>query len=113
MPERIDVQMERPDGPIEGDTSMPMSIAPVAIDVPRGTSRLDETLFLALRTCATHPAGPLRAVAEVQRAIEAGDLTREEARRMAVLVSSRYAEQEGVLAERVDTVRLFLAALWH
>lgn len=73
----------------------------------------EDALSLALRTCATHPAGPLRAVAELQQLVESGQLTRDDARQLADRCARRFAEVPGVPDDRRRTVELFVAALWR
>lgn len=74
---------------------------------------VEDQLFLSLRTCATHPAGPLRAVAELQLLIERGELQRDDARQLVDRVAQRFAEVPGVPDDRCRTVQLFVAALWR
>jgi hypothetical protein len=90
--------MALPTEPVQGDTSMPVSLAPRS---------LASSMFLALRTCATHPAGPLRAVSEL---VDAG-LTSEELSTLACELRARVAAMDMPEERRLVASR-FLDAIF-
>jgi len=68
-------------------------------------------LLLALRQCATHPAGPLRAVADLVEARRRGELDDDALRR--VRDSARRLVDEGAMPEdRRQTASAFLDAVF-
>jgi hypothetical protein len=73
--------------------------------------RITQNLFLALRTCATHPAGPLRAVAELHAAIADGALSAADGDYICAQALRRYRAQGNVPDDRLFTVEHFLAAV--
>lgn len=74
------------------------------------TEDLEGLVFQSLRQCATHPGGPLKAIATVQAAWEADDLTYDEWNAIWTNVEQRYQAQKNVPIDRIDTVGLFLRA---
>lgn len=72
---------------------------------------LSDRLFLSLRTCATHPAGPLRAVSELVEALECGEIDIDDALDVVEDVAARYRQQVNVPTARLEVVERFLAAL--
>ncbi len=77
-----------------------------------GVDAIEDKLWLAMRQCATHTAGPLAAVAAFGQARATGTITDEEIDAMLDRLERRYREQSGdVLGERLTTVHHFLSAL--
>lgn len=73
---------------------------------------LADRLLLSLRTCATHPAGPLGAVAALMAERMAGTLKAEQLATIQHDVVRRLREME-MPEERRRTAELYLAAVFH
>lgn len=75
------------------------------------TTQPADRLLLALRTCATHPAGPLRAVAELVEMRRTMLLSGEQVSEVAAEVRQRIAEQD-MSDERRVILTSFLDAIF-
>lgn len=75
------------------------------------TDEIGDRLFLALRTCATHPAGPLRAVADLRRAYLAGDVGIDEVSELEQTLRDRVAAMS-MPDDRREVAVLFLDAVF-
>ncbi|HWD55836.1 MAG TPA: hypothetical protein VG346_11975 [Acidimicrobiales bacterium] len=92
---------------VEPDIGIPCVLGP-----QRQGRDHDAALFLSLRTCATHQAGPLRAVADLMRAVELGELSGTEARAVCDRVAGRCRAIQQMPADRLHVVERFLSALF-
>ena len=80
---------------------------------PAASTKGEDALFLALRTCVTHGAGPVRAVAEISASVRRGELSRADARAIADRCAQRFRDVPGVPADRVAAIDAFIEALWR
>lgn len=69
---------------------------------------LEERLVLSLRTCASHNAGPVAAIAAIAREVEDGHLTREQARAVLRRAGERIEAMTALAGYRRDVVATFL-----
>ncbi len=86
----------------------------VAVEVRRKAPRdaRAEALFLSLRSCATHTAGPLRAVASLAEAVEVGEISEDGARVICDDVAARFRSMSTMPGDRLAIVTQFLSVLF-